>query len=290
MFSERAAYFISMFFYIRAFRTALAQDAPYRLAVEVNNLQYGQEGKIVLEVHPDWAPKAAKRFRSLSEDNAFDNAWLFKVSPGFTARVYLGGNVSQLPNKWRDTSAPDDIRSVSNTRGKVVFASDKSDSPRSAHLIVNIYDNKGHDSRGLAPFAEIVEGMHIFEQLYSGYGMVSTTVVERLAEEGTAYLQRSFAKLSRVKTIKDEATKYSNLLPSDNFVVPFLIHICILASIIISGGWALFHLTMFTASDLADKGLLPEADECDKTGSFWQFLRADGCNDDFERKGLAKAA
>jgi len=272
MFRERAAYFIFMFFYVRTlFRTALAQDAPYRLAVEVNNLQYGQVGKMTLEVHPDWAPKAAKRFRSLHEYNFFNDAWLFKVSPGFTVKLCMGGNASQLPQHWSDSSAPDDIRSVANSRGRVIFASDEADSPGSAHLIVNIYDNKGHDSKGLVPFAEIIEGMHVMEQLYSGYGLGSTPDLERLKEEGSAYLQKNFPKLSRVKSIKYQETKYAAFLPSDNFVYPFLIHVGILASIIVSGGWGLLHLTM--PSGIVDKGLpLP-------------FDLADDRYDDFEKKG-----
>ena len=70
---------------------------------------------------------------------------------------------------------------------------------RTAQVFINFGDNVNLDGLGFAPFAEVVEGMDVVDQLYSGYGEGAPTgrgPSQALVQaEGNRYLESQFPEL-----------------------------------------------------------------------------------------------
>ena len=57
---------------------------------------------------------------------------------------------------------------ASNLKGWMAYATDGPNT-RTTQLYINLENNTRLDSRGFAPFAEVVKGMDVVLALYSGY-------------------------------------------------------------------------------------------------------------------------
>jgi peptidyl-prolyl cis-trans isomerase A (cyclophilin A) len=108
---------------------------------------------------------------------------------------------------WKSHPIPDDPGAVSNTRGTVVFATAGPDT-RTTQIFINTKaeGNASLDESGFCPFAEVVEGMDIIDQLYAGYGegppSGDTGPVQGLIrEQGNVYLESFFPKLSYISRV-----------------------------------------------------------------------------------------
>jgi peptidyl-prolyl cis-trans isomerase A (cyclophilin A) len=68
---------------------------------------------------------------------------------------------------------------------------------------VNLRDNVRLDRLGFAPVGRVVEGMAVVDSLYGGYGEGAPKGrgpdQDRIATEGTRYLERSFPRLDWVR-------------------------------------------------------------------------------------------
>merc|ERR1719162_2711470 len=82
-------------------------EGPYMYTFYVENLEDGKDGKFSVEVYPDWAPKAAQRFRELVENNFFDAARFFRVIPGFVVQFGIPGEPS-VASEWWDKTISDE--------------------------------------------------------------------------------------------------------------------------------------------------------------------------------------
>lgn len=151
-------------------------------------------GEFVVEVHPDWAPKGAERFRELVEDGLYDGNRFFRVVPGFVVQWGIHGDPA-ISSQWERNNIPDDPRVASNTRGRVTFATSGPNS-RTTQIFVNFGNNTGLDSQGFAPFGEVVEGMDVVDGIHSEYGQrPDQGLIQRV---GNAYLDDQFPKLDHI--------------------------------------------------------------------------------------------
>ena len=102
---------------------------------------------------------------------------------------------------WREARIPDDPVTQSNKRGFVSFATSGPDS-RTTQIFINFSDNTNLDGMGFAPFAEVVEGMDVVDQLYSAYGDGAPRgpgpEQGRIHSEGNEYLDAEFPFLDKV--------------------------------------------------------------------------------------------
>lgn len=166
-------------------------ENSYRVRLETT------QGTVLLEVHRDWAPLGADRFRELVEAGYYTDVAFFRVLPGFVAQFGISGE-PKLSSAWRDRVIPDDPNGASNVRGTVTFAM-AGPNTRTTQLFINYGDNARLDAMGFSPFAVVVEGMEHVDALYSGYGEGSPRGrgpdQGRLQREGNAYLRASFPKL-----------------------------------------------------------------------------------------------
>lgn len=151
-------------------------------------------GDFTVEVHPDWAPRGAKRFRELVENHFYDDCRFFRVVPGFV--VQFGMNGEPATQVLWEKPIPDDPVKHSNKRGTITFATSGPDS-RTTQVFINFGDNSRLDPMGFAPFGEVVEGMDAVDKINSEYGEQPQQPL--IKAQGNKYLEKEFPKLDSIK-------------------------------------------------------------------------------------------
>jgi len=178
-----------------------------RVVFEVDKLDGGGSGKIVMIVHEEWAPLGAFRFLDLINAKFFDGSAFFRVVPHFVAQfgISMDPGATQM---WQNWHLNDEEVKTTNIRGRVSFASAGPNS-RTTQAFINLKDNAPLDPH-FPPFAEVVEGMDLLEKIYSGYGdafpMGTGPDPARLVREGGNYLTTNFSLLTTIKyAYKDDS-------------------------------------------------------------------------------------
>ena len=161
---------------------------PYLVRLETS------KGTVVIEVHPEWAPRGAKRFRELVELGYYDDCRFFRVIEGFMAQVGINGDPA-VNAQWSKKKFRDDPVIQSNKPGFVTFATSGPDT-RTTQLFFNIGQNSKLDRQGFAPFGKVIEGQEFIEELYNRYGEQPDQ--SRIERKGNAYLQSEFPKLDHI--------------------------------------------------------------------------------------------
>lgn len=173
----------------------LTDTAPdvYRARFETS------KGEFVIEVHRAWAPRAADRFYNLVKYGFYDDARFFRVLDGFMAQFGLNGDPA-IQRAWRSAQFPDEPTTQSNLRGYVTFARSGAPHSRDTQVFISYTDNSHLDPQGFAPFGQVVSGMEVVDELYSGYGRQNVPDQQRLIRDGNAYLEREYPLLDYVRT------------------------------------------------------------------------------------------
>ena len=158
----------------------------------------GTSGKVLIEVHREWAPRGADRFYQLIKANFFAGAKVFRVVPGFVVQWGINANPA-VEKAWRggDANIKDDKVKKSNGKGTVSFATSGPDT-RSTQLFINLGNNYNLDDMGFSPIGRVVHGMSTVEKMYSGYG--ENPDQNRITNEGNQYLDAEFPKLTAFTT------------------------------------------------------------------------------------------
>jgi cyclophilin family peptidyl-prolyl cis-trans isomerase len=151
------------------------------------------KGPLVLEVHRDWAPLGAERFRQLVEDKFFDQARFFRYVPNFVIQFGLAASPAKT-KKW-DKPIKDDPVARTNGVGTLAFAT-AGPNTRTSQIFINLRSNQTLDDQGFAPFARIVEGIDVIGKIYAEYGEEPDQ--ERITNQGNAYLNAKFPKLDYI--------------------------------------------------------------------------------------------
>ena len=177
---------------------AVNLTAPAEFKVKLDT----SKGAILLKVTREWAPKGADRFYSLVKNGFYDECRFYRVMPKFVAQFGIHGN-PKISAAWREARIDDDPVKQKNTRGRVTFAKAGPNS-RATNLFINLRDSTSLDSSGFAPIGEVIEGMEIADQLYSGSGDGAPKgkgpAQKKIYEEGNAWLQKDFKDLDFIKT------------------------------------------------------------------------------------------
>ena len=163
---------------------------PYRVRLDTT------KGAMVIEVVPEWAPRAAERFRELVRAGYYDDSRFFRVTKRW-AQFGIAGKPAKPPGPFADEE-PGKRRSC--LRGTVAFAF-AVPGGRSTQVFINLVDNPQLD--GFAPFGRVVEGMEVADALYSGYGESSGGGIrggkqQPLYEGGNAWLDAHFPLLDKL--------------------------------------------------------------------------------------------
>ena len=176
------------------------------------------KGNIILEVHPEWSPLGAERFKELVKMGFYNDVAFFRVIGGFMAQVGINGDPA-LHAKWKDNNIMDDPVVESNKPGYVSFAKTGAPNSRSTQFFINFGDNSNLDGMGFSPFAKVIKGMDVVNSLYSGYGEGAPRGrgpdQMRVVGEGNAFLKKEFPMLDYIKkaTIVGEAPAKAEAKP-----------------------------------------------------------------------------
>jgi cyclophilin family peptidyl-prolyl cis-trans isomerase len=174
------------------------EKAPAQFRVKFETTK----GPFVAQVTRASAPLGADRFYNLVKMGYYNDVAFFRVVDGFMAQFGIHGD-PKVNEKWESASINDDPTRESNLRGAITFAARTVPNSRTTQLFINFGDNSQLDSRGFAPFAKVVEGMEVVDQLYKGYGEGAPNgggPRQDLAQsQGNSYLRAQFPKLDFIK-------------------------------------------------------------------------------------------
>jgi peptidyl-prolyl cis-trans isomerase A (cyclophilin A) len=163
------------------------------------------KGDILIQVHHDWSPLGADHFYELVTKGYYDNNAFFRAIKGFIVQFGMNGD-PKVTAHWN--AAPikhDPPNKQPNKAGTVTFAQTSDPDSRTTHVFINVSDNaEALDSKNFTPFGEVISGMDVVNNLYMGYGDSvseggSGPDQEALAQNGNAYLQKSFPLLDYIK-------------------------------------------------------------------------------------------
>jgi peptidyl-prolyl cis-trans isomerase A (cyclophilin A) len=181
----------------------MAPSEPAAAAQPFTVLLDTTKGPIHIEVHPEWAPLGAARFRELVESGYYTDVAFFRVIEGFMAQIGIHGDPA-VNARWRDNSFADDPVTQSNTRGMLSFAT-RGPNTRTTQFFISFGDNHNLDGMGFSPFARVRDAdMAIVDTLYNGYGEGAPRGrgpdQGRMHSEGNTYLRASFPELDYVRS------------------------------------------------------------------------------------------
>ena len=164
------------------------------------------KGPFVIQVTRAWAPRGADRFYNLVKAGYYDDNRFFRVLDDFMAQVGMHGDPS-VYNAWQFSAIEDDPRGQSNRRGTVTFASKGRPGTRTVQIFINTAENGMKlDRLGFVPFGEVISGMPVVDQLYSGYGEGAPDGrgpdQMQIEKGGNRYLNALFPKLDFIKTAR----------------------------------------------------------------------------------------
>jgi peptidyl-prolyl cis-trans isomerase A (cyclophilin A) len=149
-------------------------------------------------------PAAAPKAAAPAGPNLLDPNTLKATAPAtYTVKFVTskGDVVINVTRAWAPNGADDRV-TQSNTRGKVTFAQTGAPNSRGTQVFINYGNNTFLDPQRFAPFGEVVTGMEVMDNLYSGYGEGAPQGrgpdQGRLVAEGKAYLDKGFPMLDRI--------------------------------------------------------------------------------------------
>ncbi len=157
-------------------------------------------GEVVIEVYPEAAPGAAKRFVELAESGFYDQTPISRVVADFVAQ--FGINWREPHKKWKTKSFDDDPTLFALERGTLAFAKAGANT-NSTQVFINLKQNNSlaAPQYNFTTFGRVVEGMDIVDQFAMvgepGMGLSQG----RLWADGEAYLESLVMKPTMIESI-----------------------------------------------------------------------------------------
>jgi peptidyl-prolyl cis-trans isomerase A (cyclophilin A) len=162
------------------------------------------KGKVVVEVHRDWAPNGVDHFYTLVKMGFYDGSRFYRTIRNFVAQFGIAAD-PKTNALWQSASIPDDPVKEHNTPGTLTYAATGMPNSRTTQLFFNLKDNsESLDSRGFAPIGKVITGLDVVESFYTGYGQTKAEGGEgpdpaKIEAQGNAYLESQFPRLDFVK-------------------------------------------------------------------------------------------
>jgi cyclophilin family peptidyl-prolyl cis-trans isomerase len=156
-------------------------------------------GEVVIEVYPQAAPNAARRFVELVSSGFFDDTPVSRVVPGFVAQ--FGINWRSPHKEWDGRQFRDDPTLFALERGTLAFAK-AGPNTNSTQVFINYAEN----SRLAAPqlnfttFGKVVSGMDVVDRFVQVGDASGGLDQGRLWADGGAYLASLPVKPTMIQT------------------------------------------------------------------------------------------
>ena len=126
------------------------------------------DGKIIVELYPDKAPKTVANFLRYVREGHYDNTIFHRVVPGF---VIQGGGYTP---KYEEKPTHDPIKNeagngLSNQRGTIAMAREFRPDTAKSQFYINLADNSKLDATdyrdGYAVFGRVIRGMTVVDRI-----------------------------------------------------------------------------------------------------------------------------
>ena len=148
-------------------------------------------GDVVIEVYPQAAPNAAKRFLELASSGFFDDTPVSRVVPGFVAQ--FGINWREPHKSWERREFIDDPSLFSLERGTLAFAKRGQPNTASTQVFINYRENNrlADPAPNLSfwAFGKVVEGMDVVDSFVQVGDASMGLDQNRLWADGGNYLE-----------------------------------------------------------------------------------------------------
>lgn len=157
------------------------------LTDKITILMETTSGNLTIEVYPQAAPNAAKRFVELVESGFYDNTPVSRVVPGFVAQ--FGINWRDPHKAWEEKKFNDDPSLFALDRGTLAFAK-AGPNTNSTQVFINYVENNRLAVRAynFTAFGKITSGMEVVDMFIEvgepGMGLDQ----DKLWEDGDSYL------------------------------------------------------------------------------------------------------
>src|SRR5579872_2456642 len=79
------------------------------------------KGKMVVEVHRDWAPNGVDHFYTLVKTHFYDGSRFYRTIRNFVAQFGIAGD-PKTNSLWKTANIPDDLVRQSNVTGMLTYA------------------------------------------------------------------------------------------------------------------------------------------------------------------------
>jgi len=143
--------------------TAAPAAAPQRVTLETS------QGRIVVELRADKAPKTVANFIQYVNDGFYDGTIFHRVISGFM--IQGGGFTAAMVQKpTRPPVASEGNNGLKNVRGSLAMARTSDPNSATAQFFINVVDNAfldypGRDGFGYTVFGSVVEGMDVVDKI-----------------------------------------------------------------------------------------------------------------------------
>lgn len=133
------------------------------------------KGDIVLELFADEAPNTVNAFAFLAGKGYFDGITFHRVVEGFVAQA---GDPTGDGTGGPGFQTEEEPNQLLNTRGMVSMAKTSGATAFGSQFFINLDDNPALDVAGnrFYPWAEVIEGMDVVDQLVQGDVIESVTI------------------------------------------------------------------------------------------------------------------
>lgn len=112
-------------------------------------------GELLIEVYPEAAPNAARRFVELVQAGFYDQTPIFRIVPGFVAQ--FGINWRPGMREWKEKNFNDDPSLFELGPATLAFAK-AGPNTNSTQVFINYGENSQLKAQGFSTFARVVKG------------------------------------------------------------------------------------------------------------------------------------
>lgn len=163
------------------------------------------KGQFTIAVKRHLSPAAADRFYQQVIHRFYDDAFFYRVVPGFVAQ--FGPTDTLLKNAWANHKVPDEPVVSPNVRGALAYARSGKET-RNADLFINLQSNsprldtiRYNGVTGFPVFGHVVQGMAVVDSLYNGYANQPLRFIDSVHKR-TAVLKARYPKLDQIKKVR----------------------------------------------------------------------------------------
>lgn len=155
-------------------------------------------GDVTIEVYPEAAPNAARRFIELVESGFYDAIPISRVVPGFVAQ--FGINWRDPHKAWQDRRFNDDPTLFALERGTLAFAK-AGPNTNSTQVFINYVENNrlADPQYNFTVFGRVVGGMEIVDRFVQVGDRSGGLDQGRLWNDGDAYLESLSVKPTMIE-------------------------------------------------------------------------------------------